>query len=189
MIHGFLSLATTWLAAEGVTPADIRAGKLVPGSNSPDRNYCMLEVFHHGTTQNSVIFSNADHTANLGQAPLATVWSTDIPYPKRAAIIWSPDSTWVAIHDTLNKHSVLSIYGRGKLEFAPLTMPDLLAEACRIWSVDRAELVSSGQRPLRWDANDEITVELTAKRKMGGKLSARIRLNVPKEGLVGIIKR
>jgi hypothetical protein len=177
-----LAISATWLAGESVTPADIRAGKLVPGSTSQDKKHCLLEVFHDGTTQNSVIFSNADRTANLGWASLATVWSTDIPYSKRAIIIWSPDSTSVALHDSLNKHSVVAIYRRSDSGFASIEAPDLLAEACRRWSVDRTDMVSSGQRPLRWDGNDKIAVEVSAKRKSGKKLTITIHLIVPKEG-------
>ena len=177
-----LALSASWLTGESVTPADIRAGKLVPGSTSPDKKLCLLEVFHDGTTQNSVIFSNADRTANLGWASLATVWSTDIPYSKRAVIIWSPDSTLVALHDSLNKHSVVDIYRRSDSGFATLETPDLLVEACRRWSVDRADLVSSGQRPLRWDSDDKIAVEVSAKRKSGKKLTTTFHLFVPKEG-------
>ena len=177
-----LAISSSWLAGESVTPADIQAGKLVPGSTSPAKKHCLLEVFHDGTTQNSVIFSNADRTANLGWASLATVWSTDIPYSKRAVIIWSPDSTSVALHDSLNKHSVVAIYRRSDSGFASLETPDLLAEACRRWSVDRGDLVSSGQRPLQWDGNDKIAVEVSAKRKSGKKLTTTVHLIVPKEG-------
>jgi hypothetical protein len=189
MISILLSVLASRLAAEGVTSANIHAGKLVPGSISPDKKHCLLEVFHHDTTQNSVVFSPSDRTANLGQASLATVWSTDIPYQKRTVILWSPDSTSVAVHDSLDKNSVLAIYRRGDHEFAPLDMPALLDEACRRWSVDRGELVSSGQRPVRWDANDKISVEVTAKRKTGGKLSTTIQLKIPKDGSVEMIKR
>jgi hypothetical protein len=185
----FLSVLASRLAAEGVTSANIHAGKLVPGSISPDKKHCLLEVFHNDTTQNSVIFSPSDRTANLGHASLSTVWSSDIPYKKRTVILWSPDSSSVALHDSLYKHSVLAIYRRGDHEFAPLTLPALLDEACKRWSVDRGELVSSGQRPVRWDANDKISIELTAKRKAGEKLSTIIQLRVPKDGPVEIIKR
>ncbi|MGL5018295.1 MAG: hypothetical protein ACRDBP_09195 [Luteolibacter sp.] len=176
------SLSASRLLSESVTPADIRAGKRVPGSTSPDKKHCLLEVFHDGTTQNSVIFSNADRTGNLGRASLATVWSTDIPYSKRAAILWSPDSTSVALHDSLNKHSVVAIYRHSDSGFASLETPDLLAEACRRWSVDRVDLLSSGQRPLRWDGNEKIAVEVSAKQKSSKKLTTTVHLIVPKEG-------
>lgn len=180
------TLSSNWLAGESVTPADIRAGKLVPGSTSPDKKFFLLEVFHDGTTQNSVIFSNADRTANLGWASLATVWSTDIPYPKRTVIIWSPDSTLVALHDSLNKHSVVAIYRNSDSGFVSLEVPDLLAEACRRWSVARADLVSSGQRPLRWDGNDKVAVEVSAKRKSGKKLTTTVHLIVPDEAPIKV---
>lgn len=167
---------------------NIRNGKLVPGSISPDKKHCLLEVFHSDTTQNSVIFSPLDRSANLGEASLSTVWSTDIPYQKRAVIPWAPDSASVALHDSLEKHSALAIYRRGDYEFAPLAIPDLLEGACRSWGVERGELVSSGQRPLRWDGNEKISVEVTAKRKSGGKLSTKVHLKVPKSGPVEIIK-
>lgn len=177
-----LLLSASWLAGESVTPADIRTGKLVPGSISPDKKYCLLEVFHEGTTRNSVIFSNTGRTANFGRAALATIWSTDIPYSKRAVIKWSPDSASIALHDSLNKHSVLIVYRRSNAGFVSLETPDLLAQACRRWTVDRADLVCSGQRPLRWDANDKIAVEVTAKRKSGKMLTTTLHLIVPKEG-------
>jgi hypothetical protein len=184
-----LSLFASWLSAESVLPENIRAGKLVPGSISPDKKHCLLEVFHSDTTQNSVIFSNPERSANLGHTSLTTVWSTDISYQKRTVILWSPDSASVAIHDSLSKHSVLSVYRRGDHEFAQLVLPDLLDEACRRWKVDRGELAGSGQRPVRWDGSEKISVEVTAKRKSGGKLSTTVQLKVPKDGAIEVIKR
>lgn len=178
----FFSLAVSWLAGESITPADILAGKMVPGSVSPDKKHCLLEVFHNGTTRNSVIFSNTDRTANLGRVSLATVWSTDIPYSKRAVILWSPDSTSVALHDSLNKHSAIAIYRLSGSGLASLKIPDLLEQACRHWNIHRTELVSSGQRPLRWNGNDRIAVEVSAKRKSGRKLSTTVHLTLPKDG-------
>lgn len=55
-----LLIFPTWIAAESILPANINSGKLVPNSTSPDKKYCLLEVFHSETTQNSVIFATVD---------------------------------------------------------------------------------------------------------------------------------
>lgn len=181
-----VTLAPSWIAAESILPADIRAGTLVPGSISPDKKHCLLEVFASGTTQSAVIFAPADRTANMGVAPLATVWSTDVPYSKRAIVLWATDSATVALHDSLNKHSTLSIHRVSDGLFASLPVPDLLEAACRKWGINRSDLVSSGQRPLRWNSEDMVVVEVAAKRKTGGKLSTTFQLAVPLAGAVTI---
>src|SRR6187399_870897 len=113
------------LLAESIVPENITAGKLVPNSTSPDGKVCLLEVFHHDTTQNSVIFATTDRTKNLGYAPATTVWSTDIPYKGRTTIVWSPDSSRVAIHDSLGKHSTLEIRRLADAQVEPVEVPDL----------------------------------------------------------------
>ncbi len=184
-----LAFIPACLTGESILPVNITNGKLVPGSTSPDKKYCLLEVFHSDTTQNSVIFATLDRAKNLGYAPLSTEWSTDIPYKRRAIILWAPDSSCIALHDSLNKHSAASIYRHSGDGFVSLTLPDLLDEACRYWKVDRAGLASSGQRPLRWDANDALAVEVTGKHRSGRPLSTVIHLKISNEGVVTIAKK
>jgi hypothetical protein len=181
------ALAPPWVAAESIRAADIRSGTLVPGSISPDKKHCLLEVFASGTTQSAVIFAPTERTANMGLAPLATVWSTDVPYSKRAIVLWSPDGATIALHDSLNKHSTLSIHRMSGGVFASLAVPDLLEAACSTWGINRGDLVSSGQRPLRWNSKDMIVVEVAAKRKAGSKLSTVLQLVVSPAGAVKII--
>jgi hypothetical protein len=184
-----LAFIPACLTGESILPANITNGKLVPGSTSPDNKYCLLEVFHSDTTQNSVIFATVDRAKNLGYAPLSTEWSTDIPFKRRAIILWAPDGSCIALHDSLNKHSAASIYRHSGDEFVSLTLPDLLDEACRYWKVDRAGLASSGQRPLRWDANDALAVEVTGKHRSGRPLSTVLHLKISSEGVVTIAKK
>ena len=176
-----LSLPTT---AESVTPANIAEGKLVHGSNSPDGKFCLLEVFHSATTQNSVIFATTDRKQNLGFAPLSTEWATDRPYARRTTIVWAPDSRRIATHDTLAKNSTLKIHRLADHLFQEIPVPDLLAIACQRWKIESSKVVSSGQRPLRWDDEDILRVQISAKIKGGQTLELQLRLHVPKEGNV-----
>ncbi len=172
----------TWLPAESIRPENINAGKLVPGSTSPDRKLCLLEVFYGDTTQTSVIFATADRSKSLGAAPITTVWSTDIPYQGRTTIVWSPDSSGVAIHDSLGKHSVLEIRRLEGAQFQTVAVPDLLLAACQRWGISRERVISSGQRPTNWTAAGNITVEVSAKIKGGGLRTIALQLNVPSDG-------
>ena len=169
-------------SAESVTPADIVAGKIIPTSTSPDGKLCLLEVFHDGTTQNSVIFATADRKQNLGYADIITEWSTDRPHKGRTTVVWSPDSTRAAVHDTIAKHSTVSIYRRVGERFERLETHDILAAACAHWGISRERVVSSGQRPLRWPAGDIVTIEVSARLKDGKQLRRSFPIHAPLEG-------
>jgi len=181
-----------WLAAGSVLPENITAGKLLPNSTSPDGKFCLLllDFFHSDTTQTSVIFATTDRSKNLGYAPVLTVWISGIPYihTNRTTIIWASDSSRVAIHESLRgkKNSTLEIRRLVGGQFEPVTVPDLLLTACQQWGISRERVVSSGQRPTRWAADDIITVEVSAMLKEGGQRTATLQLNAPKDGAATI---
>lgn len=187
ILLAFGLLALSPLArAESVTPADIAAGKLVPGSISPDGKICLLEVFHDRTTMNSVIFATADRQQNLGHLGIHTEWSTDRPHKGRTTVLWSPDGTRVAIHDSIPKHSSPEIYRlvEGRIERVPL--PDLLPGLCRDWKVAAKSLASSGQLPVRW-SGETLTLTVSAKLEKGGKRTTNRQLTVPATGAAVIV--
>jgi len=169
-------------SADSVTPADIVAGKLIPASPSPDGKLCLLEVFHGGTTGNSVIFATTDRKQNLGSADIATEWSTDRPHKRRTTVVWNPDSTRAAVHDTFSKHSAVSIYRRVGDRFERLETHDILAAACGHWGISRESVISSGQRPMRWSAGDIVTIEVSVRLKDGRQLRRAFPIHAPLEG-------
>lgn len=169
-------------SAASVTPADIVAGKLIPASTSPDGKLCLLEVFHDGTTQNSVIFATADRKQNLGYADISTEWSTDRSHRARTTVVWSSDSARAAVHDTIAKHSTVSIYRRVGDRFERLKTHDILAAACAQWGIPRERVVSSGQCPLRWPAGDIVTIEVSARLQDGKHLRRAFPIHAPLEG-------
>ncbi len=54
---------------------------------------------------------------------------------------------------------------------------------------DRAELVGFDRRPLRWDTNDALAVDVAAKHSNGGPLSTILHLKITNEGVVTITKK
>lgn len=168
--------------ADQIQPKNIADGKVVPASVSPDKKYCLMEVFWGDTTGTSVIFTTAGRVGNLGLVRMYTEWATDRPYKDRLSIVWSPDSARVAIYDSLHKHSEVSIYRIAGGRFERMPTHDLLVAACGRWGVSRESVVSSGQRPLRWSAEDIVEVEVSAKLKDGGTRRAILPVHAPRDG-------
>lgn len=165
VLASLVLMSALGLKAEGILPENIQQGKQIPSRISPDRKFAMFEVFHSETTQTSVIVATLDRTLNLGRIPVPTEWSTDQPYKGRTVILWSPDSTLVAVHDSLAKHSAVSVHRLTPQALEKVPLPPLLDQACATLKVDRASLRSSSQIPEAWldDGGLRVKIELRCK--------------------------
>ena len=174
-------------AISPLQPSDLQAGTILVGSTSPNGKLCFIEAFISPYTMNAIVLAAADRTRVVAEAPLATAYSTDLPHRGRISIIWSPDSTRVALHDAISKNSTLAILRERGDNFEVVTLPDLLEEACQRWRIKRGSIASSAQRPLRWITDDSLEIEVSAKTKSGQKRALTIRLRAPRDGAPSVI--
>jgi hypothetical protein len=165
--------------AESVTLSDIRTGKPVPGSNSPDGNYCLLQVFRGETSQASVIIADTGRTRNFGDVPVQAEASSGLLYKGRTSIVWSPDSTRFAVHDASRKHSKVSIYRLTATGFERAETSNLFADACGHFGIKEGSVASSGQKPVRWPAGDAVEVEVTLRLQNGKTLRQTLAVPAP----------
>ena len=176
-----LLAACSLLRAESVLPENIQSGKLIPGSTSPDGVYCLLEVFHSDTTQNSVIIATTDRKRNLGYAEVATEWSTDAPHKGRTTVVWHPDSRRFVVHDSFPKNSKAVIYRLTEKGFECLTTHDILSAACGHFGIKPDSVSSSGQVPLKWHG-DLVDIEVAVRQKSGQRLRHTFPIHAPLQG-------
>lgn len=169
------------LRAESVLPENLKSGKLIPGSTSPDGVYCLLEVFHSDTTQNSVIIATTDRMRNLGFADVFTEWSTDAPHKGRTTVVWHTDSKRFVVHDSYPKNSKAEIYRLTENGFERLTTHDLLSAACGHFGIRADSVASSGQLPLKWHG-DLVDIEVAVRQKSGQRLRHPFAIHAPLQG-------
>jgi len=159
----------------------------VPNSLSPDKRYSLVETFmtdglddHSlGTTSFGVLLLPADKSIIYAVLPIGTVNDTDIPYKKRLALLWSPDSTRLAFHDSsMDRNSKLRYYRLVGERFVPLTVPDLLDALCRNQKLKREQIASSSQVPKAWSPDGALVVDVSAKLKTGANKSTRFSLTL-----------
>lgn len=169
-------IATPGVRAEAILPGNLQQGKQVPSSISPDQKVALFEVFHSETTLTSVVVATVDRTRNLGRIPIPTEWSTDQPFQRRTVLLWSPDSKLLAVHDSLAKHSVLSVHRLTLDAIETIPLPPLLDQACTLLKVDRAQLRSSSQIPARWLDGGVLQVKVSLRLKDGTRRSTSIQV-------------
>jgi hypothetical protein len=154
---------------------------MLPGSESPDGKFCLLDVDVGDTTAKAVIIATSDRRKNLVQTQVHSERSIVRPQTNRVSILWAPDSNRVAVHDALAKHSVIAIYRLAGEQFEKIEVRDLLPAACAQWGITHDALVSSGQRPVRWSAGDIVSVEVSARAKDGQQLRSTFVIHAPPE--------
>lgn len=183
MISRFLVLlllfAVAFAQAEDVDLSDVREGKPLPGSKSPDEKYCLLEAFHMGTSACSVIIADTRQTKNFGKVPVKAEPSSGLAYKGRTSIVWNPDSKRFAVHDASGKHSKVSVYRLVGDGFELAETGDIFAAACNHFGIRRDNVVSSGQQPVKWPAGDALEVEVSLKLKNGKTLRHTLAVQVP----------
>lgn len=170
------------LSAESITARNVAEGKLVPGSTSPDQKFCLLDVQHGDTTAHSTILATTDRKANLGAVLIIARPAQDLNQLEKLTLVWSADSQRIALHDSSAKHSELQIYRLVNGRFERLATHDMLAAACSHWGIARSNVVSSGQRPVKWPAGDRLHVEVSGRLQNGQRLRTTFRLHAPLTG-------
>jgi hypothetical protein len=180
--------AAWWAKEKGIT-----AGRVIKGSISPDGKFALFEFNHwEGSSPDGVTTITGIGLAPIDRSKLLyvidsnTKWSTDREVPSFLTFIWNSSSTLLATHDSHSKNSKVRIYQIQDGRARSLDIPDLFAAAGA--ELDRSSILSSGQIPKRWIANDclEVDLRISTKEK---KLTLPVKLVITGDnGLVSIRK-
>ena len=175
----------TWATPKGIT-----AGTLIKRSESPDGKLALFEFFYwDGDTPDTAMTSSGIGLAPLDRSKLLfdigsrTKWQTDKEVPSFLTFLWNPDSTLLAVQDSLDKHSKLSVFRVTKAGVTSLEIPDILKIASVKLGINSSIVSASGQLPSRWIQARalEVTVRMTFSR---GKHVTKIILDFHDDGSV-----
>ncbi len=170
--------------AESISPSNLASGKMLPNSESPDKRFVILEVFHGDTTQNSVVIALSNRSKHIDSLPILTEHATDRPHKGRTIIQWSSDSSLISVSDNLPKHSKLHIFRVTNTGTMSLPIPDLLKRCASDLGVEIDSLRSSGQLPSKWVNGSILEVTVQMKTNRGKLFSNDYRLFIHEIGKV-----
>jgi hypothetical protein len=130
----------------------------------------------------------ADGSKLLCNIDSATKWMTDREVTSFLTVSWNKDSTVLATHEALGRHSRLNLYWVRDGGADSLEVPDLLAPACAALGIKRSAAQSSGQLPEKWI--DATTLEVRVRVKAGGRERSKLfTLRIGDDGSVSFQPR
>lgn len=153
----------------------------IPNTRSPDGKLALFSVYLEGTTAAVAAIVTTDRKRCLAV-------SSSLPYGSNVrdrkpesylTVLWSTNSTHVAIHDSSQKHSKLEVFACGESEGRQVELPDLFNIMTAKGTIPPSPR-SSGQEPLEWIDDKRLIVEVRAETTSGEKVSKRITLDVEK---------
>jgi hypothetical protein len=174
-----------WAQQKGITD-----GTLIKGSVSPDKKYALFEFFFwDGETRETAMTATGIGIAPADRSRLLyviygrTKWMTDKEVPSFLDFLWNPNSSLLATHDSMDKHSAVHIYRVKDGAAVKLEVPDLLALACKRLGIKQSQVTGSGQVPGKWLSEDML--ETTVRLRVASKTShLKLRLKVGADGAV-----
>lgn len=171
------------LAAQNPQQEPVRSGitkgRLIKGSTSPDGKYALFE-YHliPEDTKTGVGIKPVDRSKLLCDVDSRTKWMTDREVHTFLDFLWNADSSVLATHDSLLRHSRLSLYQLSEGTAKVLDVPDLLGEACKRLGISKAKVSSSGQVPVKWTAAKSLEIKVRLKLKGGRMASTTLRIAI-----------
>ncbi|MCC5850396.1 MAG: M48 family metalloprotease [Verrucomicrobia bacterium] len=149
----------------------------IPNTRSPDGRYALFAISIEGTAGVTGIAST-DRQRCLA---LTSVFNYGLSVDDRRpqsylTVLWSADSSHVAIHDSARKHSRLEVYRVSATTAQEINVVDVLARA-----TGNDPLVSSGQEPLEWVENNGLVVECRGRLQTGEMYRKRVTVHIANE--------
>jgi hypothetical protein len=178
--------ATTWLYK--LKPGLADASPL-PDSTSPDGKWALfdLNAYDMGTptTATAMVVADTNRTTLLGILDCPPPIDVDAPLKTYLTIKWSPDSKYLALHDSTPKNSVLQIYQLTATALKKLTVPDLRRLAADQLQIPEKKISGSGQVPVKWSQAGDLIVRVRL--SVDGAMKQKdFTLSVSPEGVVHV---
>jgi hypothetical protein len=152
--------------AENLKPG-LPEAELVKNSESPDHQWAIFEVHAYDigmpTTAIAVVVADVKRTRMLGYIDACNRIAADFPDHRYLDIKWAPGSTYLALHDSTARNSVLHLYHVTETGLTPLHLPDLKQAALKQLDLTGQKVSSSGQIPIRWTSPDTLLIQVRVK--------------------------
>lgn len=129
----------------------------IPNTKSPDGRYALFAYSIEGTTAGKTALATTDRKRCLAITDVLPYGlnMNDRRPQSYLTVLWSKDSSRVAIHDSAPKHSTLQVFHLEK------DMAQSINISKQVEGVqNRQTFVSSGQQPLEWKGPDQLFLEL-----------------------------
>jgi hypothetical protein len=144
--------------------AGLPGGDPVAHSTSPNGKWELFEINRYDmgrpTTDRAVAVMDTHGTTLVGLLDCENHIAVDFPDHAYLTIKWSPDSSYLAIHDSTPKNSVLEIYQITASELQKLSVPDLRHLAAAQLQIPEKKITGSGQLPVEWSKSGDLTVRV-----------------------------
>ena len=143
----------------------------IKGFDSPDGKLSFFEFHPNETTFSVTVLASADGSIFHGVLPLPPPNMVDDPgtkmsFAKVVRVQWSPDSRYLAVEDTLDKHSKFTLFKIADATLRDVTPKDFRAVAIKAARINESKIRSSGQIPERWTTPN--TLRATARFSVSG---------------------
>jgi len=157
----------------------------IPGSRSPNGKLSIFSVNLDGTTGAVAAIVTTDLNRCLAVSSAHPYGSNirDRKPKSYLTVLWSNDSRYVAIHDSILKHSRLEVFVCDESGGRQIDLPDLL-EVMIAKGIIPPEPASSGQEPIEWIDDKHLLVEVRAKTKLGEVVSGQVTLEMEQSATV-----
>jgi len=150
-------------------------GNKLKGTDSPDGRYALFWIFPYydcdaATSQSEVVVASTDKTHVYGVIDSSTEAQTVDEFVKTVLVYkWSPDSRYLATHNSTKKDSKLHIYDMmneshdENWQRDGLNIPDLKTRAQIKMGESNVQIISSGQIPIAWYDSRTLQVNIRLK--------------------------
>ena len=185
-ILAWLGVSSTVTAQYRTTPEQVTRNLPgdsveIPNARSPNGKLALFSVYLDGTTGAVVGIVTTDRKrcfAVTSSHPYGANVRDRTP-KSYLTVLWSSNSTHVAIHDSASKHSRLQVFvlddSGGRQVALPHLLPIMIADG-----TVASPVVSSGEEPLEWIDDNRLLVEFRSKTDSGERVSRRITIDTEK---------
>jgi hypothetical protein len=142
----------------------------IPNTRSPDGKFALFSVYLDGTTFAVAAIVTTDRKRCLAVASSFPYGSNvrDRKPKSYLTVLWSTNSTYVAIHDSARRHSLLEVFACSESGGQQVELPNLF-KMMSTKDFIPANPRSSGQKPIEWIENKRLVVEVRAETRLGKK--------------------
>lgn len=185
VILALVFLSTSLVIASGDWTKDVRLWKsqginCFKNSLSPDDSIKVDQVYYRDTT--------ASRAGLISTETNSTIYVIDAaPSPEYTSFIWSPDSKYLALHDSSNTHSLLQVFYIAQEGVLKLPVPDLKSYTLEYVPIKESDIISSGQVPVEWKNSQELTVKVRLKLKYNRLVEAFFKVKFLSEEMTHAI--
>lgn len=177
MLSLLVAMTLVVSAESKITGENLRQGDLVANSES-SQNVGLYCIYRGVTTATTMVLMDRKRSKILAEVPIrSTRGGIQQPANEWLDVVWNPQGSAVAVHDSLGKDSKVLIYhlSDGGL-FSPVLLPDLRNINAKRVGIKVETIRSSGQEPIKWVEERILAIEFRYATKDGKRYQDQYRV-------------